>query len=103
MQKITIEFLLSFLILSKSKLIRNPFVSEFFSVERKTVDSSQIKSVGYDEATQTLEVEFKSAGASVYQYRGVPPDMADALVRSESVGRFFGQHIRGRFDHERIE
>ena len=64
------------------------------------VESSNIRSVGHDPATNTLEVEFKTG--AVHRYAGVPPDLADRLVRAESVGRFFNQHVKTRFPSERV-
>lgn len=67
-------------------------------MERNVVEnSSQIASVGFDHADNVLEVEFKNG--SVYHYTGVPPDMADAFVRSPSLGRFLHEHIKGQFPH----
>lgn len=39
-------------------------------MDRETVQSSNIASVGYDLSSSTLEIEFKSGG--IYQYSGVP-------------------------------
>lgn len=68
-------------------------------MNRTPVQSSQIKSVGYDEADHVLEVEFVSGG--VYQYRpsgrhpdGVPADVATGLLTADSVGTYFGQHVK---------
>ena len=38
-------------------------------MERKNVSSSNLKSVGYDSTTQTLEIEFLNGG--LYQYSSV--------------------------------
>lgn len=68
-------------------------------MERKPVNSSTVVSVGYDRETQTLEVEFKSG---VYQYFQVPPERHNALVSSESIGRHFGEHIRGKYRFAKV-
>lgn len=39
-------------------------------MNRKSVTSSNIASIGYDETSETLEIEFKNGG--VYQYFDVP-------------------------------
>lgn len=69
---------------------------------RSPVQSSQIAAVGYDPATQTLEVELKSFNQdrpnSVYQYSNVPQQVADELVGAESVGTYFGRTIKARPD-----
>lgn len=64
-------------------------------MERVSVTSSAIQSVGYDSNTQTLEVEFVSG--SVYDYLNVPEDEHDAMMNSESQGKYFNANIKGRF------
>ena len=64
-------------------------------MKRIPVESSQIKSIGYDAATETLEVEFK--GGEVWQYYHFPESMWLEFEASPSKGKYFGQQIRGRF------
>ena len=70
-------------------------------MERQPVMSSNISSIGYDSGEQVLEVEFK--GGATYQYDGVPKPVWDALLLSESKGRFLAQQIKGQFPCMRIE
>lgn len=65
-------------------------------------DSSHIKRVGWDYETNTLVVEF-NAGL-VYRYDYVGPLIFGALISSESVGRYFSDHIRSNstFPYEQI-
>ena len=56
-------------------------------------NSSQILSIGYDKATETLEVEFVKG--SVYQYDAVPSHVYEALLKAESIGRTFGITVKG--------
>lgn len=63
--------------------------------------SSNIRSIGHDPAQNVLEVEF--ANGSVYQYSGVPRDLADQFVKSDSAGRFFAQNVRNQFQAKRVE
>jgi len=63
-------------------------------MNRTAVDSSQIKSIGYDEGTQMLEVEFRYSG-SVYTYFDVPKSVYDEMMASESVGKFFNAKVKG--------
>jgi hypothetical protein len=44
-----------------------------------------------------LEVEFHSG--KVYRYAGVSASDAAALMGAPSIGKHFGQHVRGKFDH----
>ena len=58
-------------------------------MDRVIVTSSNVKSVGYDRDTSTLEVEFHSTvGPRIYQYRPVEPDYYDQIVDpSRSAGK----------------
>jgi hypothetical protein len=70
-------------------------------MRRETVDSSNIASVGYSEADQVLEIEFKGNGA-IHQYAGVPKTLADQMVRAPSIGRFFHQHVKGMYTEQKV-
>ena len=61
-------------------------------MQREPVSSSSIASVGYDEATSTLEIEFHNG--RIYQFRGVPPQMAVALRAAPSTGAYFNKYVR---------
>lgn len=69
-------------------------------MHRTPVSSSNIASVGYSQATSTLEVGFHSG--SVYQYRGVPAHLASALVSASSVGSYFARYIKGQFPYRKL-
>lgn len=72
-------------------------------LQQPSKPSSMIKAYGYDAASQTLAVQFKN-GTKVAQYRGISADDFAALEAAESVGKHFGQHIRGReFSYADIE
>jgi hypothetical protein len=61
-------------------------------VQREPVSSTSIATVGYDEATATLEIEFHNG--RIYQFRGVPPQMAVALRAAPSTGAYFNKYVR---------
>jgi hypothetical protein len=69
-------------------------------MERINVASSNINSIGYDEATNTLEVEFQSG--SIYQYSGVPEDEYEGLLSASSKGRYLNTHIKDRYAHIQV-
>jgi KTSC domain-containing protein len=69
-------------------------------VERTPVQSSVIAAVGYDEAAQTLEIEFHSG--AVYRYFKVPPTIYHELLDADSKGRFYNQNIRRHFRSRKI-
>lgn len=64
-------------------------------IERIAVESSNLTSVGYDPATQVLEVEF--AKGAVYSYADVPPELYAELMDFKqtgvSVGKFVAQRV----------
>lgn len=64
-------------------------------MERTPVTSSNISSIGYDENSSTLEVEFLSG--TVYQYFDVPLTVYQGIMSAGSVGQYFAQHIKGYF------
>ena len=61
-------------------------------MRRDYVASSNIKSVGYDQSSQTLEVEFQNS--FVYQYYNVPSQVYDALMAAPSKGQFLNSQIK---------
>ena len=68
---------------------------------REQVSSSNLASVGYDAATQILEIEFHSG--SVYQYSGVPAAIYKGLMAASSHGSYFSQFIRnGGYGDRRV-
>lgn len=64
-------------------------------MNRTSVSSSSIRSIGYDGASQTLEVEFKSRG--IYQYSPAPKSLFERFMAAPSKGKFFDQNIREKF------
>ena len=65
------------------------------------IKSSYLSAVGYDPATQTLDVKF-AASSKVYRYTGVPPSVHSSLLAAKSHGKFFSSSIRGRFRHTEL-
>lgn len=66
----------------------------------KPLNSSNIHSVAYDPATQTMEVKFHGGGH--YRYFDVSPKTHEGLLNAESAGKFFGAHVRGKHGHENV-
>ncbi len=61
-------------------------------MNRTSVSSSNLASVGYDSSIQVLEVEFLDGG--IYQYSGVPSSVYAGLMASSSHGAYFDQHVK---------
>ena len=68
-------------------------------MERIPVDSSNINSIGYDESSSILEVEFKNG---LYQYFGVPEHIYDELMSADSQGVYLNANVKGVFNYEQI-
>ncbi|MDL0126658.1 KTSC domain-containing protein [Halobacterium salinarum] len=66
-------------------------------MDRESVSSSLLDSVGYDPDEQVLEVELQDG--SVYQYIDVPEETYRGLMDADSLGRYFNAHIRGHSYH----
>lgn len=69
-------------------------------MERTSVTSSNVASVGYDEESQTLEIEFNNG--SVYQYYDVPKHVYESLMQASSVGGFLSSNIKGQYRYSRV-
>lgn len=69
-------------------------------MERKSVQSSNIASIGYDENSATLEIEFLNN--SIYQYFDVPKHIYTELMRVDSQGRYLAQNIKGAYRYSKI-
>jgi KTSC domain len=67
---------------------------------RDSVSSSNIVSVGYEEASETLEVEF--ANGTVYQFYNVGRGLYDEFVSSTSKGQFFNANIKNNLPFSRV-
>ena len=69
-------------------------------MENNMVASSNIRAIGYDPETQTLEVEFHSG--SVYQYYGVPDHIHEQIMQASSKGRFLNTYIKNSYPYSRV-
>ena len=69
-------------------------------MERKRVNASNIRAIGYDAARQLLEVEFTSG--PIVQYAGVSPEVHRRFINSPSPGSFFQDQIDENFPSKRV-
>lgn len=75
-------------------------------MERVKVSSSNLESIGFDQHTNTMEIEFsrtKKGPGSVYQYHNVPAEVWHGLLRSPSKGGYFHKEIRQKFASTKIQ
>lgn len=68
-------------------------------MNRAPVKSKGIRAIGYDAATQKLEVEF--ANGRVYEYFDVPPEVHKTLTTADSISTAFNQCIREIYEYRR--
>ncbi|HUD64925.1 MAG TPA: KTSC domain-containing protein [Candidatus Sulfotelmatobacter sp.] len=66
---------------------------------RAPVVSSHIRSVGYDAASRTLEVEF--GGGEIYHYHGVSEQEHHDLMHAHSIGKHLNLAIKGKHRHSK--
>lgn len=67
---------------------------------REAVESSTMKSVGYEATSRILEIEFESG--AVYQYLGVSARVYEELLGAESKGRYFNSEIRDVYRYVQV-
>ena len=67
---------------------------------RNPVTSSNIRSIGYDSQSGTLEVEFTSG--DVYQYFNVPEHLYRGLTNASSKGQFLNDYIRNSYRYQKV-
>ena len=70
-------------------------------MQRQSVESSNLRSVGYDEFLLVLEIEFKSG--AVYRYYGVPSEVHHELINAESVGKYFNANVKSKYNFLKVE
>lgn len=67
---------------------------------RVPVVSSNIRYIGYDPSTATLEVEFHNGG--MYHYFGVPASVHQSLMNAASKGGYLESHIKNVYRYQRV-
>ncbi len=71
-------------------------------MKRAALQSSSLRSLGYDPEQQILEVEFSSG--ALYRYEAVPPEVVQALLEADSLGRHFNQVFKPQhYRYRRID
>lgn len=69
-------------------------------MEMTSVASSSVGAVGYDENSETLQVEFLNGAR--YQYHGVSRGLYDQFMQAPSKGQFLNANIRDQFAYTRV-
>jgi hypothetical protein len=69
-------------------------------MERRRVNSSKLRSVGYDEQSRTLEVEMSNG--RVFQYVGVFPEVYRRFMAAPNPTSFFDDKIAEEYTAKRV-
>ena len=69
-------------------------------MDRQSVVSSNIKSIGYDHISRTLEIEFHDRG--LYKYFEVPETAFNGLMGASSYGSYFHRYIKDKYRWAKI-
>jgi len=70
-------------------------------MDRISVRSSNIRSVGFEASSLILEVEFNSG--SIYQYLNVSESEYEGLMNATSKGRYLNRNIKGHYKDVKIK
>jgi hypothetical protein len=82
------------------RVLRVPLTEEEIEkMDRETVVSSTVISIGYEPSSSTLEVEFKNG---VYQYYNVPELIYQQFLSSDSKGKFMHNYIKPAYPCSRV-
>jgi KTSC domain len=65
----------------------------------RSVSSSNLVAVGYDDSTNTLFIEFKSG---TYKYFNVPQNIYRNLLNASSKGQYHAVYIKNNYRYQRI-
>jgi hypothetical protein len=69
-------------------------------MDRQSVSSSNIVSLGHDAQSQTLEVEFSNG--TIYQYFNVDDNLYQQLMSAPSKGQFLNTYIKNAYPYSRV-
>jgi hypothetical protein len=69
-------------------------------MQRKRVNSSKLKSVGYDEPSRTLEIEMSTG--QIFQYGGVYPEVYRRLMAAPNPTAFYDDKIAEEYTAKRV-
>ncbi|MFB2768721.1 KTSC domain-containing protein [Pelatocladus sp. BLCC-F211] len=70
------------------------------SIPMLPIYSSMATAVGYNDDKNILQVEFHNG--AVYQYSDIDQDTWQDLQQADSIGKFFNENVRGKYQYERI-
>jgi hypothetical protein len=78
-----------------------PATLEVAVMDRKKVNSSGLRSVGYDASSQTLEVELSDG--SIWQYSSVPAETQRRFIAAPSMISYYRDNIEEDYSRRRVK
>jgi len=66
------------------------------TIKMDRISSSNLHSVGYDEASKRLRIRFGEKGR-LYEYAQVPPEIAASLRAAKSPGGYFHANVKNAY------
>lgn len=70
-------------------------------MDRKKVNSSGIRSIGYEVSSQTLEVEL--VDGSIWQYSKVPSEVHRRLMAAPSMVSYYRDNVEEEYSRRRLK
>jgi hypothetical protein len=70
-------------------------------MERKKVNSSNIRSVGYDASSQTLEIELSDG--TIWEYSRVPSEVHRRFMAAPTIISYYRDNIEEDYSRRRIK
>ncbi len=70
-------------------------------MKREPVESSAIKSIGYNEDKKLLEVQILETGR-IYQYKEVPLEEYLDFLDAHSLGKYYNMNIKEKYDYKEV-
>jgi hypothetical protein len=69
-------------------------------MDRQPVESSNLRSIGYDPQSSILEIEFNSG--EIWDYPDFPCNLFEDFLGADSKGKFFHKFVRGQYHEYRV-
>jgi hypothetical protein len=70
-------------------------------MKREPVESTAIKSIGYNEDKHLLEVEILETG-KIYQYKEVPLEEYFDFMDAKSLGEYYNRVIKEKYEYREL-
>jgi hypothetical protein len=69
-------------------------------MQRLSIDSDSLRSIGYNELGQMMEVEFEDG--TLRQYYDVPLDIYDELLETKTKDKYFNDYVKDNYLFQQI-